>query len=404
MAVNYQDLLNRAATIRDAVLPEENTALRVGSLLLDMVRGMVLTDNKIPPSGISGTYLTITDAVSTYLSKVDAAKKYQPKGDYAEAVHSHTFASLNDRPTTLAGYGISDATIDPATGEITIGSNSIVPLKKSAFDELFQLVTGANGAYIRAKYAIYSDGEVGAFGADDSGGSGGESGGGVSYERLDRWADYDAAKAGWVLSAALGADLNNRLTAVEMSLGDFVTSDQLAAKGYLTQASLDDYATQDWVTEQGFLRSADFGTTLDSRYYTETEINTMLGGYVKTSGGSTIAGSLAFTRPGSDYGFYIEALDNGNLRVNATENGQYTQGVFTIEMATRQFSIFKAYVGESLSLAAQSVINGSPAISDANRLYLNHARTVWVRYNASLNVIEASHAIVSHGDLTAFTE
>ena len=38
MPISSQDLLNRAAAIRDAVLPEENTAQRVGSLLVDMIR------------------------------------------------------------------------------------------------------------------------------------------------------------------------------------------------------------------------------------------------------------------------------------------------------------------------------------------------------------------------------
>lgn len=276
-----------------------------------------------------------------------------------------------------------------------VPANNLGVLPWSAIDD---------ATYIRAKYAIYSDGEVGAFGADDSSGSGGESGGGVSYERLDRWSDYDASKAGWVLSAALGADLNSRITAAEMSLGDFVTSDQLAAKGYLTQASLADYATMSWVGAQGYLKSSDYAATLDGRYYTEDEVNILLGGYVKTSGGSTITGSLGFNAPGSEYGFYMEALADGSMRVNAMQNGQYLKGLFTFEVETRQFSLYRAYVGEILTLGAESVISGSPAISSANRIYLNHEKTVWVRYNATLNAIEASHAIVSHGDITALDD
>lgn len=281
-------------------------------------------------------------------------------------------------------------------------SKAFVPANSK--NETLPWIAIDSATHIRVLKSLYSDGDVGAFGADDSGGSGGESGGGVSYERLDRWSDYDASKAGWVLSAALGADLNSRLTAAEMSLSDFVTSDQLAAKGYLTQASLSDYATMTWVGKQGYLKSSDYASTLDGRYYTETEINSLLNGYVKTAGGSTIAGSLSFRRNGSRYGFYIEALENGSMRVNATTDGQYTKGVFTIDMTTRQFSLFRAYIGESVALDAQSVIYGSPAISDANRIYLTHDKTVWVRYNASLNAIEASHTIVAHGDVTAFAE
>ena len=37
---------------------------------------------------------------------------YQPAGSYAAASHSHTFASITSKPTTLAGYGITDLGID----------------------------------------------------------------------------------------------------------------------------------------------------------------------------------------------------------------------------------------------------------------------------------------------------
>lgn len=34
---------------------------------------------------------------------------YQPAGSYAASNHTHTFASLTSKPTTLKGYGITDA-------------------------------------------------------------------------------------------------------------------------------------------------------------------------------------------------------------------------------------------------------------------------------------------------------
>ena len=40
--------------------------------------------------------------------------------------HTHTYASLTSTPTTLSGYGITDAKID--NGVITLGSNSITPI------------------------------------------------------------------------------------------------------------------------------------------------------------------------------------------------------------------------------------------------------------------------------------
>lgn len=59
---------------------------------------------------------------------------------------------------------------------------------------------------------FYAEGGISAFGAGSMQGSG-ESG--MSYERLDNWADYSVDKATAVLSAVLGNDLNERLKKVE---------------------------------------------------------------------------------------------------------------------------------------------------------------------------------------------
>lgn len=59
---------------------------------------------------------------------------------------------------------------------------------------------------------FYAEGGISAFGAGSMQGSGGS---GMSYERLDNWADYSVNKATAVLSAFLGNDLNERLKKVE---------------------------------------------------------------------------------------------------------------------------------------------------------------------------------------------
>ena len=63
-------------------------------------------------------------------------------------------------------------------------------------------------------------------------------GGGVSYNRLDSWADYTSDKAGYVLSALLGYDLNTRLSSVE---GDYATKDFVNNK--LTSCATTDSVT-----------------------------------------------------------------------------------------------------------------------------------------------------------------
>lgn len=63
---------------------------------------------------------------------------------------------------------------------------------------------------IKVDVDFYSTGEISAYGAGT-----GSTGGGTSYNRLDSWGDYSDDKAGYVLSAYLGRDLNSRLIAVE---------------------------------------------------------------------------------------------------------------------------------------------------------------------------------------------
>ena len=99
-------------------------------------------------------------------------------------------------------------------------------MRRDTFDELFEKVTVDGSVFIKAKLPFFSTGDVAAFGpgADIPGGSGG-----AAYDRLDAWGDYSAAKAGWVLSAALGHDLHTRLQnvygkpAIDSMLAGFVT-------------------------------------------------------------------------------------------------------------------------------------------------------------------------------------
>lgn len=59
---------------------------------------------------------------------------------------------------------------------------------------------------------FYAEGGISAFGVGSIQGDGGS---GMSFERLDNWADYSVDKATAVLSAFLGNDLNERLKKVE---------------------------------------------------------------------------------------------------------------------------------------------------------------------------------------------
>lgn len=89
--------------------------------------------------------------------------------DAASSSHTHTFESLTSKPTTLSGYGILDAYT-----KTEVNSSIALKLDKSIFEDLFEKVEVSTGVYaIKAKYNLYSVGEISAynFGSETSEGS-----------------------------------------------------------------------------------------------------------------------------------------------------------------------------------------------------------------------------------------
>ena len=84
---------------------------------------------------------------------------------------------------------------------------------RTLFNSMFELDVNDN---IKTTKNLYSTGEIAAYGVGD--GLEGGNTGGVSYDRLDEWFEYDAEKAGWVLSAKLGKNLLDKSNAIEQDL------------------------------------------------------------------------------------------------------------------------------------------------------------------------------------------
>lgn len=80
----------------------------------------------------------------------------------------------------------------------------------------------ANGG-LKISGGVYATKYVSALGLATGNLSGGSSGGGTAYDRLDAWADYTTDKAGYVLSAGLGADLNSRVGANATSINSILS-------------------------------------------------------------------------------------------------------------------------------------------------------------------------------------
>lgn len=169
-----------------------------------------------------GTTLAISSGVLNLKATGTAGTYFKVTTDAYGRVTS------GSNPTTLSGFGITDGfnTVaysgsGNAITSATFSGHTLTLVKgttfltKATFDDLFEKVnigtTSAPVYAIKAKYGLYTEQFLSSMGLNT--GTGG--GSGSDYDRLDAWADYDASKAGWVLSAGLGNDLNTRMTNLE---------------------------------------------------------------------------------------------------------------------------------------------------------------------------------------------
>lgn len=116
-------------------------------------------------------------------------------------------------------------------------------LDKAEFYRYFEEVnigTAEEPQYVtRSKRSLFTDGFLSSLGLNPGMGGGGDDGG-TTYNRLDVWSDYTSERAGWVLSAALGYELHNRVSSLESNI----------------VPDLSEYATRTWVQQQGYATSA----------------------------------------------------------------------------------------------------------------------------------------------------
>jgi hypothetical protein len=116
-------------------------------------------------------------------------------------------------------------------------------LDKAEFYKYFEEVnigTAEEPQYVtRSKRSLFTDGFLSSLGLNPGMGGEGE-GDGTTYNRLDLWGDYTSERAGWVLSAALGYELHNRVSSLESNI----------------VPDLSEYATRTWVQQQGYATSA----------------------------------------------------------------------------------------------------------------------------------------------------
>lgn len=117
-------------------------------------------------SGVTaGTY----NNVATQVRPFTVDSKGRITGIGTAVTITPAWGSITSKPTTIAGYGITDAYT-----KTEVNSALALKLDKSVFDDLFEKVEVSTGVYaIKAKYNFYSVGEVSAYGAGTVGGGGG---------------------------------------------------------------------------------------------------------------------------------------------------------------------------------------------------------------------------------------
>lgn len=209
------------------------------------------------------------------------------------------------KPTTLAGYGISDALI--SNGVITLGSNTITPITslnmtvptgfsvsgvpvsktgtialsyasgyegfttelKNKINALYSWFEVDENGDIKTKDYVdggqtkhrgfWTNSFISALGqGNDSGGGGGQ--GDVTWELLkqtaasDRWIDHSYIAAA-LTGYATESWVTGRGYITSAALNGYATQSWVQQQGYITTAALTGYATQSWVQQQGYITS-----------------------------------------------------------------------------------------------------------------------------------------------------
>lgn len=174
----------------------------------------------------------------------DAAKRFDVSKYGAARITADNLLQFFADAASMASYEA-----DPQTNAALLLKSLSLPtsnidisgkLDKAEFYRYFEEVNiGTTEAPVyatRSKRGLFSDSFVSAMGLNPNTGGGG----GESYDRLDAWDEYTSERAGWVLSAALGYELHNRVSSLESNI----------------VPDLSEYASREWVQRQGYATSA----------------------------------------------------------------------------------------------------------------------------------------------------
>lgn len=323
-----------------------------------------------------GTTLAISSGVLN-LKAVGTAGTY-----FKTTTDAYGRVTAGSNPTTLAGFGITDGVNDVAysgsgnavtsatvSGHIITLVKGTTFLTKATFDDLFEKVnigTASAPVYaIKAKYGLYTEQFLSSMGLNLGTGSGG----GSDYDRLDTWADYDASKAGWVLSAGLGNDLNTRVTSLENGAAVTVTP---SGSGTVVK-DVTKNGTVITVTKGDLAFGSLTGkpTTISGYGITDAYTKTQADGKYVLKSGSNMTGALNWTD--ADSGVYAMLLGtNHYIGIDGTSGSSmlHWSGTYTMVGSSKGSLILRSNAND-----LKHNYNGTEYVILDARNYNNYAPT-----------------------------
>ncbi len=300
------------------------------------------------------------DSYGCVLEIAGRAGHWQPQlwfGGWVNGVLRH-----RNRDYNSGTWGPWHTLLDTANYAATLDTRY---MRRDTFDELFEKVTVDGTDFIKAKLPFFSVYDVFAFGpgADIPGGSGG-----AAYDRLDAWGDYSAAKAGWVLSAALGHDLHTRLQNV---YGKPAIDSMLA--GYVTLATRQEIGGEKIFTNSVYVTNGRISGEISSAY---TNHGMRLG--------IASRNYCDFLEYGAVWNFYKSRSGTETLVAKISEAGISASAFLKDGGTASQFLMADGSVASKVTMTAVSHLGWTSNAAAALRIPTMSALALWNgRYNAT---------------------
>lgn len=324
--------------------------------------------------------------------------------DAAGRYHTHTFSVLEGKPTTIEGYGISDA-----YGKSQIDTFLNGKLNSSVFNDLFEKVnigTELSPVYaIKAKYDFYSIGGISALGEGISGGGGT---GGLDYEALQTLltgstnayeinaAFLTAITSGYItgkLGTTYSLSSHNHDSLYSALAHSHNLSSLTNDVGFITSSALDTYATKTYVNTavNNLINGAPAARD------TLKEISDILDANINSIGDITTAISTKWTQDNTKISNWDTAFTNSHTHSNKTFLDSLTSeliGSFynptNSNLITVDWNAKNMLVNSVLTVNGESNLNGELKTtkniylnnSSENSLYSNNNQISFIKYDS----------------------